>query len=101
MKSDNFEEPRAHLEHYLGILEEKIVLPAMPYYARIVACYLQSVAENYLKRAYSAMPIRSTNLYLRANAPEYRAHFKKWALEKKWAALEKAIDLADEAIAKF
>ena len=101
LKSDHYEEPRSHLEHYLGSLEEKIILPVLPYYARVAACYLESVAGNYLKRAYSAIPIRRTNLYQRMAAPEYRAYFKRWALEEKWAAVEKAIDLADEAIAKF
>jgi hypothetical protein len=101
LSSDNWERPVSRLEHYLGRIEREIVLPEMPYYARVVLCYLENVAENHLKRAYSAIPQRQTDLFRRVTRPEYRKNFARWALEDMLVAAEKKIDQADEAIAKF
>ncbi len=99
--SDNWQKTESRLEHYLGDLEEEIPLPEMPYYARVAVCYLNSVAENTIKRAYSALPIRGTTFYQRLASPEYRRNFPRWAMEESFAALEKKIDEADAAIARF
>lgn len=99
--SDNWQKTEGRLEHYLGNLEDEIPLPEMPYYARVAVCYLNSVAENTIKRAYSALPIRGTSFYKRLAAPEYRKNFARWAMEESFAELEKKIDEADAAIAKF
>jgi hypothetical protein len=96
---DDWEHPTGPLEHYLGCLEEEIVLPAMPYYVRIVLCYFEKVADNIVKRAYSAISIRQTDLHRRVVA--LRPHFARWALEEKFAEVERRIDDADAAIAKF
>ena len=94
LTSDNWEQPVSRLEHYLGCLEEEILLPEMPFYARVVLCYLESVALNYVKRPDSTFPQRQTNLYRRLTAPSYRAHFPRWALEAKFAEVEARIDAA-------
>lgn len=99
LRSDNWEHPTGNLEHYLGCLEEEIVLPEMAYYVRIALCYFERVAENTVKRAYSALPIRETDLYRRVM--NCRKHFARWALEEKIAEVERRIDAANEAIAKF
>jgi len=96
---DDWENPTGTLEHYLGSLEEEIVLPAIPYYVRIALCYFEKVAGNTVKRAYSAISIRRTNLYARVAA--LRPHFARWALEEKFAEVERRIDEADAAIARF
>jgi hypothetical protein len=97
--SDDWEHPRGNLEHYLGNLEDEIALPAMATYVRIVLHYIERVADNTIKRAYSALPIRETNLYTRVRALE--SNFPRWELTKKFAEVEKRIDEADAAIAKF
>ncbi len=97
--SDNWEHPRGNLEHYLGGLEDEIALPSMATYVRIVLCYLERTADNTIKRAYSAAPIRETSLYKRVHALE--ANFARWELTQRFAEVEKRIDEADAAIAKF
>jgi hypothetical protein len=99
LNSDNWENPTGTLEHYLGEVEDEIVLPATAAHARIVFFYLEKVADNMFKRAYSALPLRDTSLYTRLRALE--GDFAKWALEEKAAAVEALIDEADEAMAKF
>jgi hypothetical protein len=96
---DDWEHPTGTLEHYLGCLEEEIVLPEMPFHVRIALCYFEKVADNTIKRAYSASSIRNTDLYRRVLA--VRGNFARWALEEKFAEVERRIDEADAAIAKF
>jgi hypothetical protein len=97
--SDNWENPTGTLEHYLGGLEEEIALPSMATYVRIVLCYLERIAQNIVKRGYSAVPIRETNLYRRVQAQE--PNFARWDLTQFVADVEKRIDEADAAMAKF
>lgn len=99
LTSDNWERARGELEHYLGDLEDEIALPATAAHARIVLLYLENVAENIVKRAYSATPIRETSLYRRLRGLE--PNFGKWALTDRVAEVEARIDEADEAMAKF
>lgn len=99
--SDDWAKTSGKLEHYLGCLEEEIVLPEMAYYARVALCYFERVADNTVKRAYSAVPIRQTNLYRRVTDEAYRKNFDRWALEEKLAEVERRIDEAEQAIAKF
>ena len=99
LTSDNWETATGTLEHYLGDLEDEIALPATAAHARIVLLYLENVAENIVKRAYSALPIRETSLYKRLRALE--PNFGKWALADRVADVEARIDEADEAMAKF
>jgi hypothetical protein len=99
LNSDNWENPTGDLEHYLGDVEDEIVLPATAAHARIVFFYLEKVADNMFKRAYSALPLRDTSLYTRLRALE--DNFGKWALAERAAEVEAMIDEADEAMAKF
>lgn len=99
LNSDNWEHASGDLEHYLGDLEDEIVLPATAAHVRIVLLYLENVADNILKRAYSATPVRETSLYQRMRALE--PNFGKWALPDRVAAVEEKIDEADEAMKKF
>lgn len=99
LHSDDYQHPKGSLEHYLGDLEDEIVLPAMAAHVRIVLCYLERIAENTSKRAYSALPIRETGLYRRLLA--LNGSFAKWDVAEKFAAVEAAIDEADLAMAKF
>ncbi len=99
LNSDNWEHPTGTLEHYLGDVEDQIVLPATAAHARIVLFYLEKVADNMFKRAYSALPLRETSLYRRLRALE--GNFAKWALDERAAEIEARIDEADEAMAKF
>ncbi|MEQ1737067.1 MAG: hypothetical protein ABL886_11770, partial [Rhodoglobus sp.] len=99
LNSDNWENPTGTLEHYLGNIEDEITLPATAAHARIVLFYLEKVADNMFKRAYSALPLRETSLYRRLRALE--GNFAKWALDERAAEMEARIDEADEAMAKF
>lgn len=99
LHSDNWENPSGTLEHYLGDLEDEIALPSMATYIRIVLLYLERTADNTIKRAYSALPIRETNLYKRMRAQEL--NFARWDLTQRVAEVEQRIDGADAAMAKF
>jgi hypothetical protein len=99
LTSDNWESASGDLEHYLGFLEDEIPLPAMAAQVRIVLLYLENVAENIVKRAYSALPIRETSLYTRMR--ELEPNFAKWALVDRVAEVEARIDEADAAMAEF
>jgi hypothetical protein len=99
LNSDNWEQPTGDLEHYLGDLEDEIVLPATAAHARIVLLYLEKVADNMFKRAYSALPLRETSLYRRLRAMD--GEFAKWALSERALEVESRIDDADAAMAKF
>ena len=94
LNSDAWERPVCHLEHHLGRLEEDILLPEMPYFARIVLGYLESVASNFIKRPDSRLPLRESDLYRRLTRPEYRRHFPRWALVDRFAEVEARIDAA-------
>ena len=61
--------------------------------------YLENVADNIIKRAYSATPVRETSLYRRLRALE--PHFGKWALADRVAEVQARIDEADAAMATF
>lgn len=99
LTSDNWERASGHLEHYLGDLEDEIPLPATAAHVRIVLLYLENVADNIVKRAYSATPIRETSLYRRLRALE--PNFGKWAAVDRVAEVEARIDEADAAMAQF
>jgi len=99
LNSDDWKNPRGTLEHYLGFLEDEIVLPSMAAHVRIVICYLERVADNITKRAYSALPIRQTSLYRRLL--EQRGNFARWDMTDKFTELEDRIDDADAAMEKF
>jgi hypothetical protein len=99
LTSDNWETAHGDLEHYLGDLEDEIALPATAAQVRIVLLYLENVAENITKRAYSALPIRETSLYKRMRALE--PNFGKWALVDRVSEVEARIDEADAAMANF
>jgi len=99
LTSSNWETAHGDLEHYLGDLEDEIPLPATAAHVRIVLLYLENVAQNIVKRAYSALPIRGTSLYKRMRALE--PNFAKWAMTERVAEVEARIDEADEAMAAF
>lgn len=101
LSCDHFDEPKSKLEHYLGSLEEEIAFPALAYYARVVVCYIESVAGNMLRRPYSSVPIRETNLYRRLTSPEMSRFFPLWAMSEKVATMEEAIDRANAAISPY
>ncbi len=85
---DHYSEPTGKLEHYLGGLEEGILLPALPYYARVLVCYLENLADNCRRRPYSQIPVRCTRLYRMLTDPEYAKNFSWWAMTEKIEHME-------------
>ena|GEM_PF-6087470 len=98
---DHYQTPRNKLEHYLGCLEDEIVLPPIAYYARVAVCYIESIADNCLRRPYSAVPIRETSLYRRLTTPAYAKFFPLWAMTEKVAEMEQRIDQANQLMEPY
>jgi hypothetical protein len=99
LNSDDWRTPSGTLEHYLGSLEDEIVLPELAAHACIALLYLDRVAENITKRAYSALPIRETSMYQRVIAQ--RDNFAKWDMVGRLEEVERHIDEANAAMEKF
>lgn len=98
---DHYDSPVSRLEHYLGCLEDEIVLPRLAYYARVAVCYIESVTGNCQRRPYSAVPIRETSLYRRLMHPDYAQFFPLWAMTDKVEEMEREIDKANELMSAY
>lgn len=101
VQSDRWNEPEVRLEHALGFLEEELVLPCSPSFVRIALAYLESVAGNAVKRAYSAADLRQGHLYRQLLRPEYQALLRQNGLGELWDRLELSLDRALQARSLF
>ncbi|PSB00897.1 hypothetical protein [Merismopedia glauca] len=90
--SDNHSEVVFQLEHYLGSLEEEIVIPKMPYFLKIILQYLSNIANNYIKQQHSYVPIRQGNIYQRLSQAEYQDKIVQFGLKEKMLEVEQLID---------
>jgi hypothetical protein len=90
--SDNHSNVVFSLEHYLGSLEEEIIIPKMPYFLKIVLQYLSNVASNYIKQQHSYVPIRKGDVYRRITQPEYQDKIAQFGLKEKMQEVEQLID---------
>jgi hypothetical protein len=90
--SDNHSNVIFHLEHYLGTLEEEIIIPKMPYFLKIVLQYLSNIANNYIKQQHSYVPIRKGDIYQRITRSEYQDKIAQFGLKDKMQEVEQLID---------
>jgi len=95
--SDNYLNVQGSLQHYLGDLENKIELPFLPYYLRIVIFYLKMVAENYIFHAHSYIPIKRSSLYKRLASKSGLQALEQHRLTNEYQELEILIDKAESA----
>lgn len=100
LSSDNHSNLEFKLEHYLGTLEEEIIIPKMPYFLKITLQYLSNIARNYIKHQHSYVPIRTGSIYQRISQPDYQDKIAQFGLKEKMLEVEKLID-ETEGIGKF
>jgi hypothetical protein len=70
--SDSFHQPTTSLTHYLGTLEEQIVVPRNPYYIRAIITYLDSVISTFKRQMHSFTPLSNSVLWNVINQEELK-----------------------------
>lgn len=76
MNSDTYQAPVVRLRHYLGCLEDDIVLPYGSYFIRCAIEYLLAVADNIALHQHSFIDLRTSALYRRLTSDAYRGYIQ-------------------------
>ena len=95
LHSDSHDRTTARLDHFLGCLEDEIIIPRLPYFLKVCMEYLISAARNNIKLRHSYIPLRSGSVYTRLASPEYQAKIPQFGLAAKMAEMEALITEAD------
>jgi hypothetical protein len=97
LNSDNFDRPVVALEHFLGCLEEEIVIPKLPYFLRVAMEYLISISRNNLKLRHSYVSVRDASIYRRLTQPDYQTKIAEFGLTQRMREVEEKITGAEMA----
>jgi len=97
LNSDNYDRPVAHLEHFLGCLEDEIIIPKLPYFLKVAMEYLIRVSNNNIKLRHSYSPIREASIYRRLIQPEYKLKIVQFGLVERMREAEQKLTEADAA----
>ena len=88
--------PRCVRPRPLGILEEEIVLPLLPYFLKVAIEHLSCQAQIAERQAHSYRTLRQNPLYLRLRQPDAQARLRMLGLDQRLAALEEQIARTEE-----
>jgi hypothetical protein len=99
LHSDSHDLIESHLHHFLGCLEEEILLPHLPYYLKVAIRYLTSVSRNYVYHSHSYVPVRKSDIYRRLSDSAMTAKINRFGLAGIMGEMEEAIDAAENACA--
>ncbi len=72
LHSDCYHAPEPGWFHPLGVLEDEVDLPALPYFIKAVVGYLRGILRGYELFLHSYIPMRQQRLYRLLQAPEIR-----------------------------
>lgn len=97
LNSDHYDEVNVNLNHYLGYLEEEIILPPLPFFIRICIEYLTSAAKNCMKSAHSYVSFRQGKIYTTLKTEEFQNKISKLGLQSNFEELEKSILEAEKS----
>jgi len=95
LASDTYDRPVARLEHFLGCLEDDLVIPKLPYYLKVAMEYLISVSKNNIKLHHSYISLRNGSLYRRLVQPDYQAKINQFGLGEKMRETERYLTEAE------
>jgi hypothetical protein len=87
--------PRAVDPRPLGMLEEELVLPLLPYFLKVAIEHLAEHARIAARQAHSYRSLRQNPLYRRLNEPRARARIAGLRMEERLAALERELNQAE------
>lgn len=95
LNSDTHNTPIVKIEHYLGILEDDIVVPKLPYFLKIVIQYLENITKNYTKHNHSYLSVRESKLYKTIQQSVFQVRLDQLGIKHKLAEVESLIDEID------
>ena len=78
LNSDRYDQPVARLEHFLGCLEDEIIIPKLPYHLKLAMEYLISASRNNIKLRHSYVPLREGSVYRRLAQPDYQSKISQF-----------------------
>ena len=92
LDSDHYNTSRVHWRHPLGMLEDEIELPRLPFYLKIAVHYLQAIIASYRVFLHSYVPLRHQAIYRRLQDPAVRKKAAECGFGPWFDDLEKQID---------
>ena len=96
LNADHYDQVNVYLNHYLGCLEDEIVLPPLPFFIRICIEYLSSAAKNCMKSAHSYVSFRESKIYKTLATEEFQTKITFLGLRKNFEELESFIEEAEK-----
>jgi len=90
--------PRCQRPRPLGVLEEEIVLPLLPYFLKVAIEHLSCQAQIAERQAHSYRSLRQNPLYLRLRQPEALARLRALGMDGRLAALEEQITRTEQRL---
>tara|TARA_B100001250_G_C19703348_1_gene745821 strand:+ start:76 stop:1191 length:1116 start_codon:yes stop_codon:yes gene_type:complete len=96
LNSDNYDSVRSNMNHYLGSLEAKIILPPLPYFIRICIEYFCSISRNNIKLHHSYISPREGILYNKLISEEMISKIASFGLTDKFNEMEDLLTRANE-----
>lgn len=92
LHSDHYDSPVAHWRHPLGMLEDEIEMPLLPFFLKIAIHYLRSIVAGYEVFLHSYVPVRERPLYRRLQDPQVKRKMAECGFSSWLDDLEKQID---------
>ena len=96
LNSDHYDQVNVYLNHFLGCLEDEIILPPLPFFIRICIEYLSSAAKNCMKSAHSYVSFREGKVYKTLISDEFQKKLHILGLRKNFEELEQLISEAEK-----
>ena len=92
LNSDHYDHVNRYLSHYLGCMEDELVIPPLPFFIRICIEYLVSASENGIKLGHSYTSFRNGKVYKTLKSEDFQNKIDKFGLRNNFQNLEKLID---------
>ena len=97
LNSDHYDKVYSNLHHYLGCLENDLIIPPLPYFLRICIEYLSSAARNSIKLGHSYISFKEGKVYSTLSDDKVQEKINRFGLRTKYEELEKLILEAEES----
>jgi len=97
LNSRNFLNPTHSHSHCLGILEDELIIPCLPYYLRCCILYLKAVLDSHNYDPWTYSDLRKNRLYKKLISESYSVAFIRFGIYDLLEDLESEINIANEA----